>query len=55
MKSTLTTALLLAVFTCFGQSKLDFEHYNKITEIAGTDYVYATAEHLGKMSNNSDF
>lgn len=55
MKNIFTAALLLLAGTAAAQSKMDFEHYNKITEIAGTDYVYATAEHLGKMSNNSDF
>lgn len=39
----------------FAQDKMNYEHYNRITEIPGTDYVYATAEHMGKKSSGADF
>jgi hypothetical protein len=55
MKYISTLLLLLIAGSSNGQSKMDYEHYDKITEIAGTDYVYATAEHTGKRSANSDF
>lgn len=55
MRICITTTLLLVSVAAFAQSKKDYEHYNSIVEIQGTDYVYATAEHQGKKSNGNDF
>ncbi|HEY1031555.1 MAG TPA: hypothetical protein VGD89_07270 [Flavipsychrobacter sp.] len=55
MKYSLIAACLLVAGSSFAQDKMNYEHYNRITEIPGTDYVYATAEHMGKRSSGADF
>lgn len=41
--------LTILTLTAYGQNKYNYTHFNKLTEIAGTDYVIATIENRGKM------
>lgn len=49
MKQLLTLALTLLISISYGQDKYNYVHFNKLTEIEGTDYVIATIENWGKM------
>lgn len=49
MKQLITFALTLLTLTAFGQDKYNYTHFNKLTEIEGTDFVIATIENWGKM------
>jgi hypothetical protein len=42
---------LLTIFAlgAFGQDKYNYVHFNKLTEVVGTDYVIASIENWGKM------
>lgn len=58
----LTSCLLLCAAAASAQNrynsapnKFNYEHYNNIKPIEGSEYVYATAEHVGKFSSGSDF
>lgn len=55
MRNIWLLASLMLPFSVFAQSKFDYEHYNNITPIEGTEYVYATAEHEGKKSTDNQF
>lgn len=43
--------MLLTAFTLnsFGQDKYNYVHFNKLTEVLGTEYVIASIENWGKM------
>lgn len=43
--------IALATFTldAYGQNKHNYVHFNKLTEVTGTDYVIASVEHWGKI------
>jgi hypothetical protein len=49
MRKLITFILTLFSLTLFGQDKYNYVHFNKLTEIAGTDYVIASIENWGKM------
>lgn len=49
MKKLLTLILTLSILATYGQGKLHVS-YNKLTELAGTQYVLASVETWGKMS-----
>ncbi len=40
---------MLTALTSFGQDKYNYVHFNKLTEVTGTDYVIASIENWGKM------
>ncbi|MDR2916097.1 MAG: hypothetical protein LBV74_14940 [Tannerella sp.] len=48
--------ILFALLSCvlYGQSKYNYVHFNKLTEIEGTEYVIATIEHKGKMFETNE-
>lgn len=50
MKRLLITALIFHTLISYGQDKYNYIQVNKLTEIAGTDYVIASAENSGKIS-----
>src|SRR5665648_1039119 len=49
--------IVLTSLTCFahGQDKYNYVHFNKLTEITGTEYVIATIENRGKIETNSQY
>lgn len=49
MKKILLIALTTLVLTTFGQDKYNYVHFNKLTEVIGTEYVIASIENRGKM------
>ncbi|OSZ79174.1 hypothetical protein CAP35_13240 [Chitinophagaceae bacterium IBVUCB1] len=55
MKKQLLVALLAMPVCLYAQKKLDYERYNNVVPIDGTEYLYATAEHEGKKSTDNDF
>ena len=50
MKPLLFIPLIFFVLTTYGQSKYNYVCFNKLTEVAGTEYVIASVENLGKMN-----
>lgn len=50
---TLTFVLSLLMLASYGQGGKLFVHYNKLTELLGTDYVLASVESWGKMQRES--
>jgi hypothetical protein len=46
------TLLIIACFSIatYGQDKYNYVHFNKLTEVVGTEYVIASIENWGKMS-----
>ena len=51
MKKILTSALMILTLTIYGQDKYNHIHFNKLTEVIGTEYVIASMENQGKMYN----
>ncbi|GAA5032289.1 hypothetical protein GCM10011506_24120 [Marivirga lumbricoides] len=49
MKLSLIILLVTFSVTCFGQDKYNYVHFNKLTEVLGTEYVIASLEDKGKM------
>ena len=49
MKQLLTLILGTLTLTSFGQNKSNYVHFNKLTEVVGTEYVIASIENWGKM------
>ena len=49
MKQFLIFTLTILTFVTYGQDKYNYVHFNKLTEIAGTEYVIASIENWGKM------
>ena len=49
MKKTLLILLTTLTSLAYGQDKYNYVHYNKLTEIKGTEFVIATIENMGKM------
>lgn len=49
MKRILSIALTIFTLTAYGQDKNNYVHYNKLTEVAGTDYVMASIENWNKI------
>lgn len=56
MKQLFTVVFLFLCLTIFGQDKSNYVHYNKLTELKGTEYLVASIENWGKMfSTNSKY
>ncbi|MDD3323382.1 MAG: hypothetical protein PHS59_18250 [Paludibacter sp.] len=56
MKKTLLIILTTLTSLAYGQDKYDYVHYNKLTEIKGTEFVIATIENMGKLfTTNSKY
>jgi hypothetical protein len=56
MKQLLTITFIALNFHSFGQDKTSHVLFNKLTEVAGTEYVIASIENVGKMfSTNSKY
>lgn len=49
MKHLLIFALTILTFTTYGQGKYNYVHFNKLTEVVGTEFVIASIENRGKM------
>lgn len=49
MKIFLLLTLIVLGTTSYGQDKYNYTHFNKLTEVEGTNYVIATIENWGKM------
>src|SRR5688572_2372711 len=49
MKQLILPALISLSLCSFGQDKYNYTHFNKLTEVTGSDYVIATIENWGKM------
>ncbi len=49
MKQFLILVLISISLTAFGQDKDNYVHFNKLTEVKGTEYVIASIENRGKM------
>jgi hypothetical protein len=49
MKKILFIVLTIFTLTSYGQDKYNYVHFNKLTEVIGTEYVIASIENRGKM------
>ncbi len=49
MKKIFLIALATVTLTVYGQDKYNYVHFNKLTEVAGTEYVIASVENWGKV------
>jgi hypothetical protein len=49
MKKILFLAFTILSLNSFGQDKNNYVHFNRITEVVGTEYVIASIENMGKM------
>ena len=49
MKQLLTFIFATLTLTSFAQDKYDYVHFNKLTEVVGTEYVIASIVNWGKM------
>ncbi|MFZ5552574.1 MAG: hypothetical protein ACOZCO_05630 [Bacteroidota bacterium] len=49
MKKILFIVLTSFTLTTYGQDKYNYIHFNKLTEVAGTEYVIASISNYGKM------
>lgn len=49
MKHLLTAAFAFLAAAIYAQDKNNYVHYNKLTEVKGTDYIIASVENWGKM------
>jgi len=49
MRKILLIALAALTLTTYGQDKYNYVHFNKLTEVVGTEYVIASIENWGKM------
>ena len=49
MKHTLIIVLAILSLTTYGQNKYNYVHFNKLTEVIGTEYIIAHIEDRGKM------
>lgn len=49
MKKILFIVLTTLTLTTYGQDKYNYVHYNKLTEVVGTEFVIASIENYGKM------
>ena len=51
VKQFLIIIFTTLTLTSFGQDKYNYVHFNKLTEVIGTEYVIASIENRGKMSD----
>ena len=49
MKNILIIALTILTLNAYGQDKYNYVHFNKLTEVVGTEYVIASIENWGKI------
>lgn len=49
MKRLIIFILTVVTLNLYGQDKYNYTHFNKLTEIEGTEFVIATIENWGKM------
>lgn len=54
MKHTIIIFLTCLTLTVFGQDKYDYIHFNKLTEVTGTDYVIASIDNRSKMAESKN-
>ena len=56
MKKILFIVLTTLTLTSYGQDKYNYVHFNKLTEVVGTEFVIASIENWGKMlATNSKY
>lgn len=48
MKKTVFILFTVLSLAAFGQNKSDYVHFNKLTEVSGTEFVIASIENWGK-------
>jgi len=51
MRRLIILLLTLVAVVTYGQDKYNYVHFNKLTEVKGTDYVIASIENWGKMAD----
>ncbi|TCD15643.1 hypothetical protein EZ456_24385 [Pedobacter psychrodurus] len=51
MKQIFITIFTIIALTSYGQDKNNYVHFNKLTEVEGTDYVIASVENWGKVAD----
>ncbi|MDR1755579.1 MAG: hypothetical protein LBR65_01275 [Culturomica sp.] len=49
MRKILVITLTFLALTVYGQNKYNYVHFNKLTEVVGTEYVIASVENFGKI------
>jgi hypothetical protein len=49
MKRLLIILMAILTLQAYGQDKYNYVHFNKLTEVIGTEYVIASIENWGKM------
>ncbi|MBK8806565.1 MAG: hypothetical protein IPO21_07950 [Bacteroidales bacterium] len=49
MRKTLFFAFTVLTLLTYGQDKYNYVHFNKLTEVVGTEFVIASIENWGKM------
>lgn len=49
MKKILFILLTFLTLVTYGQDKFNYVHFNKLTEVAGTEFVIASIENQGKL------
>jgi hypothetical protein len=49
MKNLIIFTMTLLSLSTFGQDKYNYVHFNKLTEVTGTEFVIASIENWGKM------
>lgn len=49
MKRLIFFIFAFLTFTSYGQDKYNYVHFNKLTEVTGTEFVIASIENWGKM------
>jgi hypothetical protein len=49
MRRILVIVLTILTLAAYGQDKYNYVHFNKLTEVVGTEYVIASIENWGKL------
>jgi hypothetical protein len=55
MKQFLIVAYTFLTISSFGQNKYNYVHFNKLTELKGTEYVIASIENRGKIETKNKY
>ena len=55
MKQFLIVAFTFLTISSFGQNKYNYVHFNKLTELKGTEYVIASIENRSKIETKSKY
>jgi hypothetical protein len=53
MKNLIIFTMTLLALSTFGQDKYNYVHFNKLTEVTGTEFVIASIENWGKMMDTN--